>query len=79
MSAYPKCEAHILVLHAITGCDTTSAIFKRGKTAILKMFEKKNDLIDCPQAFKKIDSSPHDMTNGIKLPLGIYAAPKKNV
>ncbi|KYN15191.1 hypothetical protein ALC57_12601 [Trachymyrmex cornetzi] len=29
LTAYPKCQTHILFLHAITGCDTTSAIFKR--------------------------------------------------
>ena len=31
LSAYPKCQNHILFLHAITGCDTTSGMFRRGK------------------------------------------------
>lgn len=32
LSAFAKCQNHILFLHAITGCDTTSAFFRRGKT-----------------------------------------------
>ena len=78
LTAYPKCQAHILFLHAITGCDTTSAIFKRGKIAVFKLFEKRNDLIDCAEVFTKIDSSPHDIvTNGIRFLLAMYGAPKK--
>lgn len=41
LSAYPKCQNYILFLHAITGCDTTSAMYRRGKTSVLKLFEKK--------------------------------------
>jgi hypothetical protein len=41
LSAYPKCQNHILFLHATTGYDTTSAMFRRGKTTVLKLFEKK--------------------------------------
>jgi hypothetical protein len=40
LSAYPKCQNHILFLHAITDCDTTSAMFRRAKTLVLKLFEK---------------------------------------
>jgi hypothetical protein len=39
--AYPKCQNHILFLHAITGCDIISAMFRRGKTSVLKLFEKR--------------------------------------
>ena len=28
LSAYPKCQNHILFLHPITGCDITSAFFR---------------------------------------------------
>ena len=45
LSTYPKCQNHILFLHAITSCDTTSAMFRRSKTSVLKLFEKM-DLID---------------------------------
>ena len=32
-------------------------MFRRGKTSVLKLFEKK-DLIDCTKVFEEIDSSP---------------------
>ena len=65
LSAYPKCQNRILFLHAITGCDTTSAFFRKGKTTAFKLFEKR-DLTDCAEVFQKIDSSPQDIvTNGI--------------
>ena len=34
---------HIMSLHAITGCDTVSAIFRRGKKTPFNMVHKKND------------------------------------
>ena len=40
LSAYPKFQNYILFLHAITGCDTTSAMIRRGKTSVLKLFGK---------------------------------------
>ncbi|KAI4476939.1 hypothetical protein M0804_013119 [Polistes exclamans] len=46
LSAYPKCQNYILFLHAITGCDTSSAMYRRGKTSVFKLFEK-NDLTNC--------------------------------
>lgn len=39
LSTFPQCQSHVLLLRAITGCDTTSALFKRGKKAVFKMFE----------------------------------------
>lgn len=39
---FAKCQNHALFLHAITGCDSTSAFFRRGKTTVFKMFEKQN-------------------------------------
>jgi len=36
LTSYSKCQAHILFLHAITGCDTTSALYQRGKTKVFK-------------------------------------------
>uniref|UniRef100_A0A6P7GNU0 Uncharacterized protein LOC114344950 n=1 Tax=Diabrotica virgifera virgifera TaxID=50390 RepID=A0A6P7GNU0_DIAVI len=39
LSAYPKCQNYNLFLHSITGCDTTSAIYRKGKTSVLKLFE----------------------------------------
>ncbi|KAF0711628.1 Uncharacterized protein FWK35_00035130 [Aphis craccivora] len=58
LTSYSKCQAHILFLHAITGCDTTSALYQRGKTKVFQSFEKCQDLFDCAEVFKKINSSP---------------------
>ncbi|KAK4885772.1 hypothetical protein RN001_002043 [Aquatica leii] len=78
LSAYPKCQNYILFLHATTGCDTKSAMFRRGKNSVLKLFEKK-DLVDCAKVFTEIDSSPQTIiTKGIQFLLAVYGAPKKN-
>lgn len=77
LSAFSKCQNHILFLHAITGCDTTSALFRRGKTTVLKLFEKQ-DLVNCAEVFKESTSTPQAViTNGIRFLLSVYGAPKK--
>ena len=59
------------------GCDATSAMFRRGKTSILKLFEEK-DLIDCDKVFEEIGYSPQTIiTKGIRFLLAVYGAPKK--
>jgi len=35
---YPHCKQHILLLHAITGCDTTFALFNKGKSYLSRSF-----------------------------------------
>ncbi|GBN93114.1 hypothetical protein AVEN_72877-1 [Araneus ventricosus] len=78
LTSYPKYQAHILFLHAITGCDTTSAFFKRGRTKVFKLFEKRHDLIDCAEVFTNIGSSPDIiLTNGSCFLLAMYGTPKK--
>ncbi|GBM42367.1 hypothetical protein AVEN_129797-1 [Araneus ventricosus] len=78
LTLYPKCQTHILFLHAITGCDTTSACFKRGKTKVFKLFEKRHDLIDCAEIFTNIGSSPDIiLTNETCFLLAMYGTPNK--
>ncbi|GBN04671.1 hypothetical protein AVEN_31094-1 [Araneus ventricosus] len=78
LTSFTKCQAHISFLHAITGCDTTSAFFKRGKTKAFKLFEKRHDLIDCVEVFTHIGSSPDIiLTNGTRFLLAMYGAPNK--
>lgn len=43
---------HILFLHAMSGCDTTSALFNQGKLKFLKVLQKNNDLQPVIDAFK---------------------------
>jgi len=79
LSAFPKCQNHILFLHAVTGCDTTSAFFRRGKRSVLKLFEKQG-LVDCADVFKESTSTPQAViTSGIRFLLSIYGAPKKKI
>lgn len=77
LSAFPKCKRHLLFLHAFTGCDTTSTLFRRGKTSILKLFEKQ-DLVRCAQVFEDLNSTPGTLiVHGIRFLLSVYGAPAK--
>lgn len=76
LSAYLKCQNYILFLHAITGCDISSAMYRRGKTSVFKLFEKK-DLTDYAKVFTEIDSTPQTIiTEGIRFLLAIYGVQK---
>ena len=53
-------------------------MFRRGETSILKLFEKRKNLIDCAKVFEEIDSSPQTIiTKGIRFLFAVYGAPKK--
>jgi len=39
----------LLTIHAISGCDTTSAVFGHGKTSVLKALTKSNDITQLAQ------------------------------
>lgn len=41
---YESSEHHLLFLHAVSGCDTTSAFFSKGKITALKLLAKRQDL-----------------------------------
>ncbi|GBM22600.1 hypothetical protein AVEN_182199-1 [Araneus ventricosus] len=78
LTSYTKCQARISFLHAITGCATTSAFSKRGKTKVFKLFEKRHDLIDCAEVFTNIGSSSDIiLTNGTRFLLAMYRTPNK--
>lgn len=73
----PMCKKHILFLHALTGCDTTSAFYKKGKNKFAKLFENRTDLQDAAIIFTDENA---DVTNilqsGILCILALYGAPK---
>jgi len=52
---------HILFLHAMSGCDTTSALFNQGKLKFLKVLQKNSDLQPAIDAFK----DPHAHQNEV--------------
>ena len=72
-----NCKKHLLFIHALTGCDTTSAFFHRGKNAFAKTFEKRLDLHPCAEIFKSHNQDLQKLYDeGIKCILAIYGAPQ---
>lgn len=45
------CKKYILFLHAFSGCDGTSAMFQKGKTAAKKLLQKSPYLQDAKEIF----------------------------
>lgn len=73
----PKCKEHILFLHALTGCDTTSAFWNRGKNSFAKIFERRVDLQENAAIFQLENVDPKDLyAAGLKCILALYGAPK---
>ncbi len=61
-SKFPSVQNGILFLHAFTGCDYNSAIFKKGKTQAWKIFQEEPDLIEYVRnAFNNPNSSHEDV------------------
>jgi len=74
--SYIKSKDHILFLHAVTGCDTTSAVFAKGKAKSLKTLEKRDDLRIATEVLNKKNCSPQLIVkNGIRFLLAMYGAP----
>lgn len=66
---------NILFLHAITGCDTTFALFNNGKSKALKILEKRDVLRNSAESFKIKGSLPQLIfTNGVRFLLAMYGA-----
>lgn len=77
---YPQTKKHILFLHAFSGCDTTSALFKKGKKTFIKTLEQLPDFDKLAQAFQQEHCPPeilHD--NGIRIFLAMYNADKSEI
>lgn len=74
---YPRSKKHILFLQAFSGCDTTSALFKKGKLSIIKMFEKHSNLDQSAQVFQQ-ENCPLEtlFENGVRVFLAMHNAPK---
>lgn len=67
---------YVLVAHAMSGCDSTSALFRRGKTHAFKAIDNEKDL-SFLDVFKSKDST-HDQiaSAGEKFLLIVYNAPQ---
>lgn len=55
----------LLVVHAISGCDTTSALFGHGKKGVLKVLTKSKEIMSLAQRF-----GADDVTNDEAIDLG---------
>lgn len=74
---FPKCKQHILFLHALTGCDTTSAFYNRGKMKFAKIFEEREDLQNAAKIFKSVEDNEQIIIDaGLKCILALYSSPK---
>lgn len=77
LNKYPHCKKNILFLHAMTGCDTTSTLFGKGKIKVMKMFEKRSDLHNSVEIFQQENCARDALVNaGIHFLLAMYGAPK---
>lgn len=72
----PFLQQSILFLHAFTGCDSTSSIYKQGKKKIVNVFKKNQNLHDIPATFYNPNSTPEVLsTAGQEMFLALYGAP----
>ena len=70
-------KKYILFLHDISGCDTTSALFRQGKKKAVKIIENKGDLHPFVDLFYNINSHPEEIAEaGEKFLLQLYGAPE---
>ena len=66
-------RSHIMVLHTFTGCDTTSAIYAKGKTSFLKKIFASNKIRDAMEVISDPWAKPSEVGDaGQKLLLNMY-------
>jgi len=58
---------NILFLHAFSGCDTTSAFFRKGKIQFVKLLDKKNELQDIVSIFLDDNANANDIDDAGQL------------
>ena len=77
---FPNCQPYILFLHAFTGCDTTSAFFKRGKKNFAKILDNQETIQTAAATFYVEKQNIANILDcGVKCILGLYGAPKSVV
>ena len=73
------CEV-LLFAHAMTGCDTTSAIFKKGKVRGLKILQHNKELRDGVKIFNQKDASKQTIKDaGERFILKLYGSNSKSL
>jgi hypothetical protein len=75
--ALPNVYRHMLFVHAMSGCDTTSAPYKKGKKKVLALLEEDQKLRSVVDVFNNCDASPDAISSaGEIFMLALYAAGK---
>lgn len=76
----PIIKENILFLHAMSGCDTTSAFYGKGKTKLGDVLKKSVELQDAAKIFKQPYASLDELvTSGIKCILALYGSKRYDV
>lgn len=71
----PAVKENILFLHAFSGCDTTSAIYRQGKMKFLKVLRNQPSLKTAIYCFKDPNATPESITKaGIQFLMALYGA-----
>ena len=66
---------NLLVIHAFSGCDTTSSIYDKGKNCILKLLRKNNNIIKACDILMDSNSTQDDVGNaGIDIFKELYGS-----
>lgn len=75
----PFCKKNVLFLHALSGCDTTSCFYLKGKNSIFRSFENAGtEVKNAVEVFMQKDQSAISiLENGISCILQVYKAQKK--
>ena len=72
------CKNYILFLHAISGCDTTSGFYGKGKIHAVKLFNRSEYLHDVPKIFNNPNSTSDDIERaGERFIIALYNSMKK--
>jgi hypothetical protein len=69
---------HILFLHALLGCDTTSRLFGIGKAAVLKKFKTNTALQQAAKVFDNDSAEPGQIESAGEIALVVMYNGKKN-
>ena len=59
--SYPKLQNLIALMHAFTGCDTTSAFYNQGKMKIIKTLLSNSELVDKVEVFNTANAAKNDI------------------
>lgn len=76
---YPEIQHLICFIHAFTGCDTTSALYKQGKSKLMRLLKNSSTLRSHAEVFNENYASQDELSEaGGKIVLALYGAKDKD-